>query len=120
MKSGSVECTSRDFFLRLFRNYVYYHFIFPKINKGGLEKSRGLENCSKINKPGGGHYSVLASTVRSQKIGRRHVTNKILQKVIYNFEIYRSNICTGSINRYITKKLRPIILRGAKVSFHMM
>ena len=42
--------------MRLFRNYVYYHFIFPKINKrGGWNKSgSGLENFSKINKPGGG------------------------------------------------------------------
>ena len=45
---------SRDFFLRLFRNYVYYHFTFPKINKrGGWNKSGGLENFSKINKRGG-------------------------------------------------------------------
>ena len=52
----SVECTSCDSFLRLFRNYVYYHFIFPKINKrgGGWNKSGGrLENLSKINKRGG-------------------------------------------------------------------
>ena len=36
LSSVSVECTSCDSFLRLFRNYVYYHFIFPKINKGGV------------------------------------------------------------------------------------
>ena len=58
-----VECTTCDSFLRLFRNYVYYHFIFPKINKrGGWNKSGGLENFSKINKRGGDDYSVLEST----------------------------------------------------------
>ena len=31
MNSGFVECASWDFFLRLFRNYVYHHFIFPKL-----------------------------------------------------------------------------------------
>ena len=41
--SGSVECNSWDFFLRLFRIYVYHHLIFSKINKGGWNKSRGLE-----------------------------------------------------------------------------
>ena len=35
LSSVSVECTSCDSFLRLFRNYVYCHFIFPKINKRG-------------------------------------------------------------------------------------
>ena len=35
LSSVSVERTSCDSFLRLFRNYVNYHFIFPKINKGG-------------------------------------------------------------------------------------
>ena len=56
LSSVSVECTSCDSFLRLFRNYVYYHFIFPKINKRGWNKSGGggLENFSKINKRGGG------------------------------------------------------------------
>ena len=55
LSSVSVECTSCDSFLRLFRNYVYYNFIFPKINKrGGWNKSGGgLENFSKINKRGG-------------------------------------------------------------------
>ena len=54
LKSVSVECTSCDSFLRLFRNYVYYHFIFPKINKRGVGKrARGLENFSKIDKRGG-------------------------------------------------------------------
>ena len=36
LSSVSVECTSCESFLRLFRNYVYYHFIFPKINKRGV------------------------------------------------------------------------------------
>ena len=64
LSSVSVECTSCDSFLRLFRNYVYYHFIFPKINKRGVGiRAGGLENFSKINKRGGGDYSVLESTV---------------------------------------------------------
>ena len=63
LSSVSVECTSCESFLRLFRNYVYYNFIFPKINKsGGWNKSGGgLENFSKINKRGGDDYSVLES-----------------------------------------------------------
>ena len=36
LNSGSDECTSCDFFLRLFKNHVYYHFIFPKIHKRGV------------------------------------------------------------------------------------
>ena len=49
--------------MRLFRNYVYYHFIFPEINKRRLEKERrGLEYFSKINKRGRDDYSVLEST----------------------------------------------------------
>ena len=55
MNSGSVECTSWDFFLRLFRSYVYCHFIFPKMNKSG----RGRKIFQKINKRG--DYSVLES-----------------------------------------------------------
>ena len=51
LSSVSVESPPCDSFLRLFRNYVYYHFIFPKINKrGGWNRSGGLENFSKINK----------------------------------------------------------------------
>ena len=55
LSSVSVECTSCDSFLRLFRNYVSYHFIFPKINKRGVGiRAGGLEKFSKINKRGGG------------------------------------------------------------------
>ena len=51
LNSGSVKCTFWDFFLRLFRNYVYHHFIFPKINKRGVVIREGeLENFRKINK----------------------------------------------------------------------
>ena len=46
-KSGSVEFTSWDFFLRLFRNYVCHHFIFPIFNQ---RRGGGLENFSKISK----------------------------------------------------------------------
>ena len=61
LSSVSVECTSCESFLRLFRNYVYYHFIFPKINKRGVGiRAGGLENFSKINKRGD-DYSVLES-----------------------------------------------------------
>ena len=41
LNSSSVVCISWDFFLRLFRNYVYYHFIFPKINGGNGMKAGG-------------------------------------------------------------------------------
>ena len=42
LSSVPVESPPCDSFLRLFRNYVYYHFIFPKINKrGGWNKSGG-------------------------------------------------------------------------------
>ena len=37
MNSGSVECTSGDSPLHLFRNYVYYHSFFQKLIIGGLE-----------------------------------------------------------------------------------
>ena len=54
LSSVSVECISCNSFLRLCRNYVYYHFIFPKINKRGVGiRAGGLENFSKINKRGG-------------------------------------------------------------------
>ena len=69
LSSVSVECTSCDSFLRLFRNYVYYHFIFPKINKRGVGiRVGGLENFSKINKRGGDDYSVLESTIQLKVI----------------------------------------------------
>ena len=50
-------------FLVFIQKYVYYHFIFPKINKrgGGGIRAGGLENFSKINKRGGDDYSVLES-----------------------------------------------------------
>ena len=54
-------------FLVFIQKYVYYHFIFPKINKrGGWNKSGGLENFSKINKRGGGtiiRYSRVAKSL---------------------------------------------------------
>ena len=62
LSSVSLECPSSDSFLRLFRNYVYSHFIFPKINNRGVGiRARGLENFSKSNKRGD-DYSVLKST----------------------------------------------------------
>ena len=56
LSSVFVECTSCDSFLRLFRNYVYYHFTFPKINKRGVGITAGgggVGKFSKINKRGG-------------------------------------------------------------------
>ena len=54
LSSVSVECTTCDSFLRLFRNYVYYHFIFPKIDKRWVGiRAGGLDNFSKINERGG-------------------------------------------------------------------
>ena len=64
LSSVSVECTSCDSFVHLFRNYVYYPFLFPKIDKRGgvLIRAGGLENFSKINKREGDDYSVLESS----------------------------------------------------------
>ena len=74
LSSVSVECTSCDSFLRLFRNYVYYHFIFPKINKRGVGiragGGGGLENFSKINKQGGGR---LFGTQEYSDISHEHM-----------------------------------------------
>ena len=60
MNSGFVECASWDFFLRLLKSYVHYNFIFPKIDKRGLEKKRWFKNFSKINMWENG-YRVLES-----------------------------------------------------------
>ena len=55
-------------FLVFIQKYVYYHFIFPKINKRGVGiRAGGLENFSKINKRGGDDYSVLESMERKCK-----------------------------------------------------
>ena len=48
LNSGCVECTSYEFFLRLFRNYVYYHFISSKINKRGGGNKRGWKIFQKL------------------------------------------------------------------------
>ena len=67
LSSVSVECTTCDSFLRLFRNYVYYHFIFPKINKRGVGIRAGeLENFSKINKRGGRLFGTRDEYVMNQ------------------------------------------------------
>ena len=74
LNSGSAECTSSDFFLRLFRNYVYCHFIYPKINKrGGWNESGGLENFSKIYKRGG-------TIIRYLRVGAKKISNLLRSK----------------------------------------
>ena len=64
LSSVSVECTSCESFLRLFRNYVYYHFIFPKINKrgDGIRAGARWKFFYKLISGGGDDYSVLEST----------------------------------------------------------
>ena len=55
--------------MRLFRNFVYYHFIFPRINKRGEVGIRagggGLENFEKLISGGGAiiRYSRVPSNV---------------------------------------------------------
>ena len=81
LSSVSVECISCDSFLRLFRNYVYYHFIFPKINKkGGWNKSGGVGKFFKINKRGGDDYSVLESTQLRNSIGSLAIISTFPQR----------------------------------------
>ena len=59
---GSVECTSCDSFFHLFSNYVYYHFIFPKISKSGFRiRAGGLKIFQKLIS-GGDDYLVLEGT----------------------------------------------------------
>ena len=58
-------------YLRLFlafnQKLCFLSFHVPKIDKrGGQNKSGGLENFSKINKPGRDEYSVLESTRRTK------------------------------------------------------
>ena len=61
LSSVSVECSSCDSFLRLFRNYVTIISFFQKLIKGGVGiRAGGLESFSKINKRGD-DYSVLES-----------------------------------------------------------
>ena len=63
LSSGSVECISTDFFLLLFRNYVYYHFIFPKIEiRAGLDQEWGGWKIFQTLINRGDHYSVVEST----------------------------------------------------------
>ena len=50
-------------FLHLFRNYVYYHFILPKINKrgAGIRVGEGCKIFQKLISGGGDDYSVFES-----------------------------------------------------------
>ena len=62
MNSSSVECTSQDFLLRLFSNYVYYHIIFPKIKKMRAEKKQeDWKIFQKLLRGEGNDYWVLES-----------------------------------------------------------
>ena len=61
---GTVEYPSWDSFLRLFKNHVYYHFIFPQINKRGgvgIRAGRVGEFFISLYR-GRDDYSVFAST----------------------------------------------------------
>ena len=65
MNSGSVECNSCDFFLCLCRNCVYYHFIFPKINKRGVGiKAGGWKIFQKLTSRGGGVGGMIIRYLR--------------------------------------------------------
>ena len=66
LSSVSVESTSCDSFLRLFRNYVYYHFIFPKIDKRGvgIRAGGGWKNFQKLISGGG-------TVIRYSRVERR-------------------------------------------------
>ena len=63
-------------FLALFRNYFYYHFISPKINKRGvrIRAGGGLENFPKINKRRGTivRYSRVPCIAKSTTKHRRY------------------------------------------------
>ena len=78
--------------MRLSRNYAYYNFIFPKIDKRGVGiRAGGLENFSKINKRGGDDYSVLESS---------------LSKLLYNLHANIAKIKTMS---EITDRQTPTV-----------
>ena len=75
LSSVSVECTSCDSFLRLFRNYVYYQFIFPKINKRGRWNKSGGGGGWKIFQKliSGGGTIIRYSRVGSEDFFRKHL-----------------------------------------------
>ena len=59
-----IDCASCDFFLHLFKNNVHNHFIFPKINKRGLELKWGGWKISKNGYSGGwDDYPLLKSQI---------------------------------------------------------
>ena len=72
-----VECTSCHSFLRLFRNYVYYHFIFPRVDRRGVGiRAGGLENFQKLISGGG-------AIIRYSRVAKEHLMS-------YNYLYFRS------------------------------
>ena len=88
LSSGSVECTSGDFFLPLFRNYVYYHFIFPKINKRGAgirAGGRGWKIFQKLISGGGLLFGTREyPDTKEEAASNISVRAKVIKHYLYN------------------------------------
>ena len=90
--SGSGEW---DFFLRLFRNYVYHHSIFPKINKGGIKA--------------GGVRIFFKNIIRYSRVRK---TGKVIRKV--PFEHVAADLWKKKSEKMIFQKQH--FLRSTEVS----
>ena len=137
LNSGSVECTSLDFFLRLFRNYVYYHFICPKIIKRE-QSGVGLGKFFKIDKRGGGDHLILESKNMSCFQYKNHYCSKenpytqihdgrafiIIIIIIIIHYLYTRNPFskklkyTGIKNKYIKIQWVGLIFQGVVFEFN--